>query len=150
MSDMRSIVSDAQPRAGDLVLARVTRKRQHTRIELPTGRKATLFVGDEIIVAYGNRYASDQFEALVPEDLGPCHLVASGGVASMMVARHSGIKPATEIEPVGLLGDGEGRALNLAEYALSPVPEAATTPLCLAVIGSAMNAGKAKWRAIAR
>jgi len=141
-SGMRSIVSDARPGAGDLVLARITRKRQHTRIELPTGRKATLFVGDEIIVSYGNRYASDQFESLVPEDLRPCHLVASGGVASMMVARHRGIKPATEIDPIGLVGDDEGRPLNLRDFALSPVPEPASRPLCLAVIGSAMNAGK--------
>jgi hypothetical protein len=139
---MRSIVTDARPRAGDLVLARITRKRQHTRIELPTGRKATLFVGDEIIVSYGNRYATDQFESLVPEDLGPCHLVASGGVASRTVARHRGIRPATEIEPVGLVGDDRGRPLNLRDFSVSPLPEPANRPLCLAVIGSAMNAGK--------
>lgn len=142
VSEMRTLVTGVTPRAGDLVLARVTRKRQHTRIELPTGRKAALFVGDEIVVSYGNRYATDQFEALVPEDLGPCHLVASGGVASMMVARHRGIRPATEIEPVGLVGDANGRPLNLRDYALEPIAESDGEPLCVAVVGSSMNAGK--------
>lgn len=140
--DMRSLVTAVRPQAGDLALARVARKRQHGRIELPSGRKATLFVGDEIVVSYGDRYASDQFEALVPDHLGPCHLVASGGVASQMVARHRGIKPATEIEPIGVVGDAEGRPLNLRQYALESLPEVARRPLCLAVVGSAMNAGK--------
>lgn len=141
-AEMRTLVTGVQPRAGDLVLARVARKRQHTRIELSTGRKATLFVGDEIVVSYGNRYASDQFEALVPDDLGPCHLVASGGVASMMVARHRGVKPATEIEPIGLVGDANGRPLNLRDYALEPTTKPSGRPLCVAVVGSSMNAGK--------
>jgi hypothetical protein len=42
---------------------------------------------DAIIVAYGHRYAPDQFEAYVPEDLGPCHLVAGGGVAAREAER---------------------------------------------------------------
>jgi len=48
---------------------------------LPNGRRQTLFEGDEIIVAYANRHAPDQFEAEVPDSLSDCHLVASGGVA---------------------------------------------------------------------
>ena len=91
---------ERRPRPGDLVLARVTRKRQHTRIELTNGRKAQLHKGDEVVLVYGNRYATDQFEALVPQDLGPCHMVASGGIAAAMISRSRGVKPATEIEPL--------------------------------------------------
>jgi hypothetical protein len=36
-----------------------------------------LFVGDEILVAYGHRYAPAQFLAEVPPDLGGCHLNAA-------------------------------------------------------------------------
>jgi exosome complex RNA-binding protein Csl4 len=46
---------DATPQAGDLVLARVDRIGQHQRIELVNGRRARMLVGDEIVVAYGNR-----------------------------------------------------------------------------------------------
>lgn len=81
-SALTLVSSDAcKPKAGDVILARVTVLGQHRQIELPTSRKATLFSGDEIVLVYGNRYAPDQFEALVPDDFGPCEMVAAGGVA---------------------------------------------------------------------
>ena len=63
---MQRLLRDAEPQPGDLVLARVTRVGQHQHIEQVTGRRAKLWQDDEIIVAYGNRYAPDQFEAFVP------------------------------------------------------------------------------------
>ncbi len=141
-TQMRALINGIRPRAGDLVLARVVRKRQHPRIELPSGRKASLFVGDEIVVCYGNRYATDQFEAVVPQDLGPCHLVASGGVAAIALSRTRGTRPATEISPVGLIGDSEGQPLNLSAFAIKPPTQTYAFPPCIAVAGSAMNAGK--------
>lgn len=59
------------PEAGDLVLARVDTIGYHSGLQLPEGRKKLFFVGDEIVVAYGNRYAPNQFEAVVPKTLGP-------------------------------------------------------------------------------
>ncbi|MGO2537899.1 MAG: DUF1611 domain-containing protein, partial [Brachybacterium tyrofermentans] len=67
------------PQAGEVVLARVTSIGHHKRLESPVSRRQILFPGDEIVVAYGSRYAADQFLALVPEDLGPLHLAAAGG-----------------------------------------------------------------------
>src|SRR5262245_52885700 len=76
------------PRAGDLVLARVDRLGHHQGLQLPNGRRRRLFPGDEIVVVYGDRYASSQFEAVVPRTLGPCHLVAAGGVAAKARSWH--------------------------------------------------------------
>lgn len=140
-ADMKTLVRGPKPEPGDVVLARVRRKRQHPRIELPTGRKSLLYVGDEIIVGYGNRYATDQFEAVVPEDLEACHLVASGGVAARVVSRSRAVRPATEIEPIGLIGDADGRPLNLSSYGLQEPTVGLSAP-CVAVVGSSMNAGK--------
>lgn len=136
------LTGDIQPRAGDLVLARIERLRQHKRIELVNGRRAHLHVGDEVILAYAARYAPDQFESYVPVDLGPCDLVASGGVASECRSKHSGMKNPTRIQPVGLLADQQGRRINMIEWSL---PEQATpgyTPKTVAVLGTMMNAGK--------
>ncbi|MDQ3717176.1 MAG: DUF1611 domain-containing protein, partial [Actinomycetota bacterium] len=58
-----------RPKAGDLVLAEVITIGQHKGLELASSRKATLYCGDEVLVAYGGRYAPDQFEAEVPDDL---------------------------------------------------------------------------------
>jgi hypothetical protein len=138
-----TLVSGAvRPRAGDLVLARVTRVRQHARIELPTGRRAFLHEGDEVLVCYGNRYAPDQYEAVVPQDLGPCHLVAAGGVAARSLSRHASMKPPTEITPIGLVGDRAGRPINLGDWALPRLRAGRARPFTVAVVGTSMNAGK--------
>ncbi len=132
----------ATPRPGDLVLAKVATIGQHTRIELATGRRAQLYVGDEIVVCYGGRYAPDQFEAYVPADLSPCNLVAAGGVAARYVTKHTRMKKPTTIEPVGLLTDHTGERLNIADWSLAPQPEVLRRPHTIAVLGTAMNAGK--------
>ena len=136
------INGEVTPAPGDLVLARVEKLGQHTRLELGTGRKAPLFIGDEIIVSYGHRYAPDQFEAQVPESLEPCHLVAAGGIAAAMLSRHSKKKMPTRITPLGLLGNSNGRVINLSDWSLSPTDTAQPLPLTLASVGTAMNAGK--------
>jgi hypothetical protein len=133
---------DVQPRAGDLVLARVDTLGQHARLELRTGRRAHLFPGDEIVVSYGNRYAPDQFEAELPGGLGPCHLVAAGGIASLMRSCHARMDEPTTIVPVGLLLDSDGSRLNLASWALDPPPPVTHRPHTLVIVGSTMNSGK--------
>ena len=133
-----------KPQAGDLVLARVDVIGHHAYLHMVNGRRRHLFVGDDIVVAYGNRYASNQFEALVPGTLGPCHLVAGGGLAARAVSWHVSItKGPTEITPLGLLADADGRRVNLRGFALGPpAPPRDYRPTPIAVVGTSMDAGK--------
>jgi len=135
---------EGAPHPGDLVLATVDFLGQHPGLQLPNGRRKQLFPGDEIVVAYGNRYASNQFEAVVPETLGPCHLVAGGGIASRAVSWHVSMrKGPTLITPIGLLGDLNNRRINLSDHALSPINEISTPlPTAIAVVGTGMDSGK--------
>lgn len=135
---------DGAPCPGDLVLASVGYLGQHPGLQLPSGRRKQLFPGDEIVVAYGNRYASNQFESVVPETLGPCHLVAGGGIASRAVSWHVNMKKGpTHIIPIGLLGDVDNKRINLRDYALSPINEIRTSlPAAIAVVGTGMDSGK--------
>ncbi|MFQ5774699.1 MAG: molybdopterin-guanine dinucleotide biosynthesis protein MobB [Kiloniellaceae bacterium] len=135
------IDGDIKPNAGDLVLARVDRLGHHTKLELPDGRRAQMFAGDEIVVCYGNRYATDQFEVLVGDDLSPCHLAAAGGVAGTVRASHDRARRATRITPLGLIGDRRGQRLNLRDFALPRRATPHRVPT-LAVVGTSMNAGK--------
>ncbi len=130
------------PRAGDLVLARVMRLGKHKSLELTDSRRSALFVGDEVVVAYGARYAPDQFNAHVPDHLGPCHLAASGGVAAVVTERRAGISAPTELQPLGLLVDARGLRLNLADHALPRHAPNGPRPLSIASLGTSMNAGK--------
>jgi hypothetical protein len=131
------------PRHGDLVLAEVVAIGQHSKIELTTSRRAELYPGDEIVVAYGARYAPDQFEAELPEDLDDCQLVAAGGCAARVRSAHASMKAATQIRPIGLLADASG-VLNVADGALSEPPAAARSSLVPTVLvaGTSMNSGK--------
>lgn len=140
---MKTLVSgQARPRTGDLVLARIDRIGHHTKLELTDGRRSHLHIGDEIIVAYGHRYAPDQFESEVPIGLGPTHLVAGGGIASQMLTRSQDARRPTDITPLGLIGTARGRVLNLAEFALPQcLPAPARIPT-IAVLGTSMNSGK--------
>jgi hypothetical protein len=113
-------------------------------IELVSGRRSKLFVGDRIIVAFGERYATDQFHAKLPDSLSVCSLAAAGGIAGDVVDRHAGVKRATRIQPIGVLANVKGEPLNISAGALSPRPVngAGAKPTVITVFGASMNAGK--------
>jgi hypothetical protein len=142
-SAMRTVIGGmVRPRSGDVVLASVARLGQHRKIERPDGRRATLHIGDEILVAYADRYAPDQYESHVPDNLRRTQLVASGGIASAALSRCLDVRLATDLLPIGLIGDERGRPLNVADFALEPVHPSRERPLTVAVIGTSMNSGK--------
>ncbi len=140
--DALLLSGELRPRAGDLVLAEVLSIGHHTRLESPHGRRVQLHAGDEIIVAYGNRYAPDQFEAEVPADLDDCHLAAAGGMAARLLSRHARSKKPTCIRPLGLIANADGRPLNLRDWALDSRSIPKPLPPVVVVAGTAMNAGK--------
>lgn len=132
-----------KPETGDLILAVVDSLGQHPGLQLPSGRRMQMFPGDEIVVAYGNRYASNQFESEVPNTLGPCHLSAGGGIASRVTSWHARMKSPTQITPIGLLGNDRGQRLNLRDYALPTLGRIESYPLTtIAVVGTGMDSGK--------
>ena len=139
---MKTLIGGAiRPDSGDLVLARVDEVRKQKRIELTDGRKALLFPGDEVIVCYGNRYAPDQYEAVIGIDLSPCELVAAGGVAARELSRNLRMLEPTRITPIGLIGDANGNRLNVRAFALPDHDRAPSIPIVLS-LGTSMNAGK--------
>jgi hypothetical protein len=139
-------ISQGTPNSGDLILARVDRIRHHTRLENDVGRREHLYPGDEIIVAAADRYATGQFHARVPTELGACHLVAAGGIAAEVTQRNRGVKAATEITLLGLLSDTQGKVVNLNQFAplndLQPKEIDLDRLPTLLVMGSDMNSGK--------
>lgn len=135
-----SLDNRSTPVAGDLVLAKVEKLGQHQHLESPEGRRQLMYEGNEIIVAYGNRYAPDQFDAVVPHNLEDCDLVAGGGIAAVVRARHSRMKAPTRLRPVGLLKRANGQVINLSDYAL-PLARQSPCPV-IAIVGTSMNAGK--------
>ncbi|WP_374927849.1 DUF1611 domain-containing protein [Kytococcus sedentarius] len=142
--------AEVAPRAGQVVLARIVSLGQHKKLPDAAGRRQTLYPGDEILLAYGDRYAPDQFEAEVPGSLALTNLAAAGGLAAHVTDRHGSTSEATLIEPLGLLARGDGSIVTLrdvAPRAVRPTAELASErradgPPVVYVFGSSMNAGK--------
>lgn len=127
--------------AGDLVLGRVERIGSHKKIQLAQGRSSELYLGDLVVLACGDRYASDQFEGIAELDPRGADMLASGGVLGRMRCRHARMSAPTQLVPLGLLADGAGRVVNLSGYALAPIERPKSLP-AICVVGSAMNSGK--------
>lgn len=131
------------PAAGDLVLCEVLSIGQHKTLHSVGGRRQTLFPGDRIILAYGDRYAPDQFEACIPEDLDACDMVAAGGLAGRVRASHGNMATPTRLQPVGLLVDTQGRTVNTRRYGIDALAAGGNErPPVIAVFGTSMNSGK--------
>ncbi|HKA58105.1 MAG TPA: hypothetical protein VKD28_05785 [Gemmatimonadales bacterium] len=135
---------EGRPVAGDLVLARVDAIGHHATLQLANGRRRQLYPGTEVVAAYGNRYAPNQFEAEVPTSMAPCHLVASGGIAARARSWHEKIaRGPTGITPIGLLADADANRINLRNFTLDPVvPSREYQPTTIAVVGTSMDSGK--------
>ncbi|TVZ76752.1 DUF1611 domain-containing protein [Streptomyces sp. BK340] len=127
---------------GDVVLCEVTGIGQHKFLAQRDGARNKLFVGDQVLLVYGARYAPDQFEAELPEDLGPCHLAAAGGIASRVVSRHASMADPTAVRPLGLVVDESEEVINLRSLARRVASGPYERPPVIAVLGTSMNAGK--------
>ena len=141
-NSMTLLSGGISPKPGDVALAKVEKIGHHTRLELCNGRRARLFKGENILVCYGNRYAPDQFEAVVPERLCSSHMAAAGGIIARVLSRHGKMKKPTVLHPLGILGDHQGRRLNLSDFALTNIQTNRHRPLTIVVMGTAMNSGK--------
>ena len=70
--------------SGDLVLGQVIKIGQHKKLQLTEARFSELYPSDFVVVACGDRYAPDQFEAVAELDPEGADLVAGGGVLGKM------------------------------------------------------------------
>lgn len=126
---------------GDLILGRIISIGQHQRIQLPTGRPATLYPGDLVVLPCGARYAPDQFEGLAEIDPEGCDMLAGGGCLGRMLHRNDRVKAPTRVQPLGRLMSPDATILNLRDFALPGATGRAALPV-IAVLGAAMNSGK--------
>ncbi|GAA1999266.1 DUF1611 domain-containing protein [Brevibacterium samyangense] len=134
-----------RPAAGDVVLARIVEIGKQEKVEGPQSRRATLFEGDEVVLAYGNRYAADQYHAVVPDSLEECHMVAAGGVAGRVIEQNAMVDDATRIQPNGILATAYGKlsTQDVARHRLDLADHSTTgRPTVIAAFGTSMNSGK--------
>ncbi len=138
---------DRVPQIGDLVYGQVDTIGQHNSLENSQGRIHTIHPGTKAVFIFGNRYAPDYYEGLIPEDSNfeSLDLLARSGVVGTVVSKSGKVISPTVIKPLGYVCDANGEVVNTRQFNLiKPKNETKKTPrakLILAV-GTAMNSGK--------
>jgi hypothetical protein len=134
------------PGAGDVVAVRaLTDSATYNMLELPSGRLAKINPGDVLLGVLGRRRALKGFVGDVPETLNAgdeLHLLNMGGVIGLCTGHHSSLGDAIKVEVIGIVCDEEGRALNIADAALTLRSTLGPTAPLVMIAGTSMNSGK--------
>lgn len=114
-------LGDDPPRVGDVVYGRVLSLGQHRELENRSGRIHRLTEGAAGVFVYGNRYATDAYEALVPDSQrDQIDLVARSGIVGEVRVRSSKVMAPTTIQVLGRVVDRDGRPVNTRDYRVQP------------------------------
>lgn len=113
-------------------------------MELATGRRSRLSVGDEVVVCTGAGCGADRRETYsqgVPEQW---IIAAPGGLIAPAPDNGEAVGEATAMTLLGLVGGHAGDVLNLERYALPKMKPASPRQVILAVCGTAMDSGRSE------
>src|SRR3979490_326423 len=85
------------PSVGDIVLARVESIGKTAALDMNTGRRCGVHMGELIAVVFGNRYATLQFEGYARSDGDRCHLLSMGGLCGLVESKHDGVSDPSKL-----------------------------------------------------
>jgi hypothetical protein len=138
---------DKAPEPGDLVYGRISYVSQHSSLENKHGRIHEISDGTRAVFVYGNRYAPDAFEGLVPDrPLAETDLLARSGMIGVMRAKNAAVKDPTRVEVLGYVFDEAGKVVNTREHPVAkpkrPLEERRRRSPMVLHVGTSMNSGK--------
>ncbi len=112
----RKIKTKYQPKAGDLAVFQVLEIGKHPSIQGTNGNNTYIFPGDHIMMAFGNRYATEQFEGYIPDTYQrEYHILGKGGAVGVLASMHAKIelKGPTTLRLIGYVTDPQtGEVIN--------------------------------------
>jgi hypothetical protein len=138
--------SDKSPEPGDVVYGTISRIGQHSSLENVSGRIHVIHNGSKAIFVFGNRYAPDYYEGLIPDKMvNEVDLLARSGVIGLVKTKNALIKDPTRVKILGYVCQEDGSILNTRSFPLI-VPKKMDkkeprSPMIL-VCGTSMNSGK--------
>ena len=139
---------EKSPEVGDVIYGRVTRLGHHQNLENRSGRIHKINVGSKAIFVFGNRYAPDHYEGIVPEQQLPeVDLMARSGVIGQVRHKNSVLQDPTRIRVLGYVMDNGGEVLNTRNFPAFKPTQTTSDPKkkrakLIMVTGTAMNSGK--------
>lgn len=143
-----SIKKTHVPKAGDVAVFKVLSTGKHDAIQGVNGNNTFIFEGDHVMLAFGNRYATGQFEGYVPEGYLPRYqILGKGGAVGRLESMNVKLRKvgATDLRLVGYATNAEGKVINtkyLNKTEITFNPKAVRTPKIILSIGASMDSGK--------
>lgn len=137
---------DKEPEVGDLVYGKVVRIGQHSQLENKSGRLHQINDGSTSLFVFGNRYAPDYYEGLVPTSKkSEVDLIARSGVIGDVISKNSVVKDPTRIRILGNICDKDEEAINTKDFCVvnpTSMSKKANRSKMILVVGTSMNSGK--------
>ncbi|MHC4841923.1 MAG: hypothetical protein ACYTDT_13380 [Planctomycetota bacterium] len=138
---------DSAPRVGDVVYGRIASIGEHGSLENKQGRIHAIHNGSYAIFVFGNRYATDYYEALVPDEPTPrVDLVARSGVIGKVRQKNALVKEPTQVKILGHVCDEKGNTINTLDHSLVKISKdhdmRKKRAKMILNIGTSMNSGK--------
>src|SRR6266550_6552769 len=109
----------AKPTPGDLALVRAEKIGFHKHLTTTENRRLRLYPGAQFIGVFGNRYASDAYEAEV-QGADNLSLLTGAGMIGTVKSKHETMADPTQISLVGFVRAAEGVRLNLKNRLFEP------------------------------
>ncbi|MBI5372089.1 MAG: hypothetical protein HZA79_08695 [Sphingobacteriales bacterium] len=137
------------PVAGDVAIFEVLRIGKHKMVQGAAKRNVTIMPGDIIMAAFGTRYATEQFEGYLPDQVNQeLHILGAGGTVGVLASMHYKFKDIgpTTLRFAGFAKDHYGNIINTKEIKQKlrvkfSGAAAAATKVILS-LGSSMDSGK--------
>jgi hypothetical protein len=137
---------DKQPENGDVVYGKVSRLGQHVELENKSGRIHRLNEGSTAIFVFGNRYAPDFYEGVIPTTMtNKVDLLARSGIIGNVQVKNSSVKEPTQLKILGYVCDADGAVINTRNYPLikpKKTEKKEDRSRLILFIGTSMNSGK--------
>ncbi|MCJ7771659.1 MAG: hypothetical protein MUP22_00840, partial [Desulfobacterales bacterium] len=118
----------------------------HKTLESASARIHMIHDRTQAVFVFGNRYAPDHFEGLVPETIGDVvDLIARSGLVGEMKCQNELISSPTKLRMLGYICDTTGKVVNTRDYVLiKPKKTVRNAPRAKVIlcIGTSMNSGK--------
>lgn len=136
------------PKAGDVGIFKVMEIGKHKAIQNDSGKNSYIFPGDYIMAAFGNRYATNQFEGYVPEKvMDQYQILGQGGCVGVLKSTHVKFEKigATQLKLVGYVINDRSEIINTHYLKVQERefnPKKVRNFQTILSIGSSMDSGK--------
>jgi len=135
------------PVSGDVAIFEILEIGKHHTMQAEHKRNVALFVGDTILAAFGDRYATEQFEGYVPTQImEEYHILGAGGVIGIVHSKNAAFKDIepTKVKLIGFAVDQNNQVINTKFYGQTKpqFEPRKSIPKVILSLGATMDSGK--------